>query len=132
MANLSYESILEEIQYELEMKSYAGEPTTEKLERLLDKNNKFSRRLLDFLIKFYVEKTTINETGSKKTKKRVQHRIVYHSRKLKDDEEECETCGGTGVITTMERVYPNEPHMAPIGEEPCPDCSDKGIDSDCE
>lgn len=49
-----------------------------------------------------------------------------------DDEEECETCGGTGVVTTMERVYPNEPHMAPIGEEPCPDCSDKGIDSDYE
>lgn len=58
------------IEYELEMKSYVGEPTDEKLERLLDKNNKFSRRLLDFLIKFYVEKTTINETGNKKTKKR--------------------------------------------------------------
>lgn len=55
MANLS-------IEYELEMKSYAGEPTAEKLERLLDKNNKFSRRLLDFLIKFYVEKTTIKDS----------------------------------------------------------------------
>jgi len=37
-------------------------------------------------------------------------------------EKVCETCGGTGEITTMERVYPNEPHMAPVGTAPCPDC----------
>lgn len=67
--------------YELEMKSYVGEPTAEKLERLLDKNNKFSRRLLDYLIKFYVEKTTINETGSKKAKKRRKQANARYSKK---------------------------------------------------
>lgn len=40
----------------------------------------------------------------------------------KEEEEVCETCGGTGEVTTMEAVYPNEPHMAPIGSAPCPDC----------
>lgn len=44
---------------------------------------------------------------------------------LEDEEEDvCETCGGTGEITTMERVYPNEPHLAPVGSAPCPDCQD--------
>lgn len=37
--------------------------------------------------------------------------------------EVCETCDGTGEVTTMEYVYPGEPHMAPIGTAPCPDCS---------
>lgn len=41
-----------------------------------------------------------------------------------EEEEVCSTCGGTGIVATMERVYPNEPHMAPIGESPCPDCQD--------
>lgn len=41
----------------------------------------------------------------------------------KEEEEVCETCGGTGEITTMERVYANEPIEAPIGSAPCPDCS---------
>lgn len=31
----------------------------------------------------------------------------------------CEHCGGTGEVTTMEQVYPNEPHYAPIGTRDC-------------
>lgn len=38
-------------------------------------------------------------------------------------EEPCETCGGEGEVSTMEQVYPGEPHMAPIGTAPCPDCN---------
>lgn len=34
-------------------------------------------------------------------------------------EEVCPICSGTGEVTTMERVYPGEPHMAPIGTEKC-------------
>ena len=34
-------------------------------------------------------------------------------------EEVCMHCYGTGEITTMERVYPNEPHMADIGTRKC-------------
>lgn len=34
-------------------------------------------------------------------------------------EDVCLDCGGTGEVTTMERVYPNEPHMAPIGTMKC-------------
>ncbi len=29
-------------------------------------------------------------------------------------------CDGSGEITTMEPVYPNEPHLAPIGSQVCP------------
>lgn len=36
--------------------------------------------------------------------------------------EVCEMCGGTGEVSTMEKVYPGEPHMAPIGSAPCPEC----------
>lgn len=31
----------------------------------------------------------------------------------------CEHCLGEGEVTAMERVWPNEPHMAPIGTEKC-------------
>lgn len=41
-------------------------------------------------------------------------------------EEVCAECLGSGEVTTMERVYPNEPHMAPVGSEPCPACGGKG------
>lgn len=34
----------------------------------------------------------------------------------------CRTCGGTGEVSSMERVYANEPHMADVGTQPCPDC----------
>lgn len=38
--------------------------------------------------------------------------------------EVCEFCGGEDGehhdITTMERVWPNEPHVAPIGSQRCP------------
>lgn len=40
-----------------------------------------------------------------------------------NEEEVCATCGGTGKVSAMGRVYPGEPHMADIDEEPCPDCS---------
>jgi hypothetical protein len=40
-----------------------------------------------------------------------------------NNDEVSETCGGTGEVTTMETVYPGEPHQAPIGTAPCPDCS---------
>lgn len=32
---------------------------------------------------------------------------------------DCEFCGGTGEVETMERVYPGEPIMAPIGTARC-------------
>ena len=41
-------------------------------------------------------------------------------------EDTCQTCRGTGEVATMERVYPNEPHMADVGSGPCPDCRDQG------
>lgn len=39
------------------------------------------------------------------------------------EEEVCQTCGGTGEVSTMERVYPGEPHMADVGTDRCPDCN---------
>lgn len=36
-----------------------------------------------------------------------------------ESEEICEWCGGTGEVTTMEQVYPGEPHMADIGTRKC-------------
>lgn len=49
------------------------------------------------------------------------------------EEEKCEECGGTGEVSVMERVYPNEPHMAPIGSEVCEVCGGTGyVDSDEE
>ena len=35
------------------------------------------------------------------------------------EEGECAECGGTGEVDAMEQVYPNEPHMAPIGTQKC-------------
>lgn len=35
------------------------------------------------------------------------------------EEEECEYCGGEGVVVADAPVYPDEPHMAPIAEVPC-------------
>ena len=32
---------------------------------------------------------------------------------------DCIECGGTGEVPRMEQVYPNEPHMADIGSQPC-------------
>ncbi len=34
-------------------------------------------------------------------------------------EDVCPDCGGTGEVTTMDRVYLGEPHMAPVGTEKC-------------
>lgn len=50
--------------------------------------------------------------------------------KQEEDEEVCETCGGTGEVSSMEAVYPGEPHMADVGTQPCPDCSPQFDDSD--
>lgn len=36
-----------------------------------------------------------------------------------DVEDICEHCGGTGELSSMEAVYPGEPHMADIGTRPC-------------
>lgn len=47
---------------------------------------------------------------------------IYTCSKCKkecDVEDVCEYCLGTGETTEMERVYPNEPHMAPIGTRKC-------------
>jgi len=49
----------------------------------------------------------------------------FKEQKQEEDRERCEvceTCGGTGEVSCMEAVYPGEPHMAPIGTQPCPDC----------
>lgn len=47
----------------------------------------------------------------------------------KEEEDVCSTCGGSGEVSTMEAVYPGEPHMAPVGTSPCPDCR-PGPDND--
>lgn len=47
---------------------------------------------------------------------------IYVCSKCKKEcevEDVCEDCRGTGEVTTMEQVYPNEPHTAPIGTEKC-------------
>ena len=51
-----------------------------------------------------------------------------------EEEKVCEFCGGTGEVTTMEQVYPNEPHYAPIGTAKCicqlDDCDMSGSTND--
>jgi hypothetical protein len=38
----------------------------------------------------------------------------------KDTEDfQCKICNDTGLEVVYERVYQNEPHMAPIGTRPC-------------
>ena len=44
---------------------------------------------------------------------------------LIEDGQMCDTCGDSGEITVDEQVYPGEPHMAPIGTKPCPNCIGK-------
>jgi hypothetical protein len=34
-------------------------------------------------------------------------------------EEECEICGGTGEVSILEQVWPNEPQVAPVGTRKC-------------
>lgn len=46
------------------------------------------------------------------------------------EEEVCKTCGGDRVVRAMGQVYPGEPHMADIDEEPCPDCGLSSEDDD--
>jgi hypothetical protein len=45
--------------------------------------------------------------------------------------EVCKTCDGTKKIDAMDYVYANEPHQAPIGSQPCPDCCVK-VEDDYE
>jgi len=49
-----------------------------------------------------------------------------HMQKKKEKEEQeqdvCQTCGGTGEVSVPGYVYPGEPHMADIDTAPCPDC----------
>lgn len=49
------------------------------------------------------------------------HGVPEHECEVEKEmrEEDCPDCGGTGEVTVMERVYPNEPHMAPIGTAKC-------------
>lgn len=35
----------------------------------------------------------------------------------------CATCGGSGEVSSMENVYPGEPHQANVGTSNCPDCT---------
>ncbi|MFA6158866.1 MAG: hypothetical protein WC763_04590 [Candidatus Paceibacterota bacterium] len=47
---------------------------------------------------------------------------IYVCSKCKKEckvEDVCEYCLGAGEVTVDERVYPGEPHMAPIGTEKC-------------
>lgn len=47
---------------------------------------------------------------------------IYTCAKCKkecDVDDVCEVCLGTGEVSTMEAVYPGEPHMADIGTRAC-------------
>lgn len=67
------------------------------------------------------------------TKKNKRPMATTKSKKPKNEEPNpCETCGGKGWVRTMGRVYANEPHMADVDEEPCPDCSPIGGDDEFE
>ena len=47
---------------------------------------------------------------------------IYTCEKCKKEcevEQVCAECLGTGEVTTMEYVYPGEPHQAPIGTRTC-------------
>lgn len=47
---------------------------------------------------------------------------IYTCSKCKKEcevEEVCEFCLGEGEVTTMETVWPGEPHQAPIGTQKC-------------
>lgn len=55
----------------------------------------------------------------------VKHDTTEHSIPITITKK-CDTCDGTGEVTTMEYVYPNEPHMAPIGTKTCIDCNGSG------
>ena len=39
---------------------------------------------------------------------------------------ECGACGGTGIVSVMESVYPGEPHQAPTGTQECIECNGTG------
>lgn len=37
----------------------------------------------------------------------------------REAEKECEICGGTGEVSSMEQVWADEPHMADVGTRKC-------------
>ena len=43
---------------------------------------------------------------------------------------QCEECNGIGEVSTMEIVWPNEPHIADIGTEKCANCFGTGEEPD--
>lgn len=44
----------------------------------------------------------------------------------------CETCGGSSEVSSMESVYPGEPHQADVGTSKCPDCAPEPDNDDGE
>lgn len=42
-----------------------------------------------------------------------------HEDECQTADEDCEYCGGEGVMIMDAPVYPGEPHMAPIETQPC-------------
>lgn len=47
-------------------------------------------------------------------------RVRVHDKVIEwEADDVCEYCGGTGEVSTMEQVYPGEPHMADVGTEKC-------------
>jgi len=47
---------------------------------------------------------------------------VLQGSEQEEQDDVCQTCGGTGEVSAMGYVYPGEPHMADIDTAPCPDC----------
>lgn len=39
------------------------------------------------------------------------------------EDETCSECGGTGEVSIMESVWPNEPYTADVGSQACPSCT---------
>ena len=42
----------------------------------------------------------------------------------------CKECNGIGEVSTMEKVWANEPHMAPVGSAVCANCIGSGEEMD--
>jgi hypothetical protein len=63
---------------------------------------------------------SIHGSAASMTTELLEPPVILES--AKEVEQVCQLCAGTGEIITMEYVYPNEPHVAPIGTAPCPEC----------
>lgn len=77
----------------------------------------FTHKVLDRRL----EELTKMEENTNETK--IEYPEIESTNELPDlpdvEDEVCEFCGGTGEVTTMEQVYPGEPHYAPIGTQRC-------------